>query len=374
MSEYEEPADISQKEKKAFVSTSVPENHKSRALVPFAPALPAAGVINITDEVRHAREEDFRKAQNAKIATEYGHVETCRSVTIALGLFSVIVPFIVPPAMPFMAPTAVAAIWASIFGGSATLLAAMTVADEHNMRNSLVANKIEWTKGLREEFMSAQKAAYRDQKRRLVHAAEQYLDVGNLIGLEEAAWLATLEPEMLRDTTDEIAITVLQIRKMLAHTRCRTWNPDDGSKRVETPLTFASMRLDSSLPRHRSILREKLLASDVALDEDSEMFLKEPELVEDAKHKVSVMRSISGFFCMNTNESVSREFVEGQMPRFKDAEIPILKPVEDFAAALQDYEARNPPLDLPAIRGWHHDRRAALPPPQRTPAFSYPLI
>jgi hypothetical protein len=123
----------------------------------------------------------------------------------------------------------------------------------------------------------------------------------------------------------------------------------------------------------RSFLRERLLACDVALA-DSNPVLKEPELVEDVKHKVSLMRSLRAFFSMDKQESVRLEFAEGPLPRFKDVEMPILKPVEDFATVIEEYEANNPPLDLPAIRGWHRYRRPALPPPQRSASRSYPLI
>jgi hypothetical protein len=113
---------------------------------------------------------------------------------------------------------------------------------------------------------------------------------------------------------------------------------------------------------------------DVALAEDSNPVLKEPEVAEDVKHNVSFLRSLRAFFSMEKREAVRREFAESPLPRFKDVEMPVLKPALDFAAALRQYEAKNPPLDLPAIRGWQHAGRSALPPPQGSAIPSYPLI
>jgi hypothetical protein len=353
---HEGLADIAEKEKEALVRKatlalcSIRDDQPSRALVLFAPALPATGVLNIADETRKRLEQDFRDEQNNTIARERGLIEIVRTTAIAAGMLPIAVAFIPPPSD--------AALTAGFLCIVATLLAGTGVANESDMRSSLRMNKTGWTQGaLREEFINAQKASYVDQKRELVRAAEQYLAAGNLIRMEDAAWLAALDPKMLRDASDQLAITVLQIRKMLAHVRCRDYHTD-GSKKVMPVKTFASMWFGA-----RSFLRERLLACDIALAEDSNPVLKEPEL-----------RSLRAFFSMETQESVRREFAEGALPRFKNVEMPILKPAEDFAAALEEYEANNPPLDLPAIRGWQRYRRLALPPPQRPAIPSYPLI
>jgi hypothetical protein len=363
---HEGPAGIAEKEKEALVkkaalvASGIRDDQPSRALVPFAPALPATGVLNIADEARSRLEEIFLRQQNFDIERCGGNIELKRITALAGGMFTFAIAAIAPPAGLLLA---------GVVGVLAIAVGAAGVVDEHIMRETLIANKINWTKGaLRQEFMSAQKDSYLDQKRELVRAAEQYLDAGNLIGMEDAAWLAALDPEALDDAGDQLAITVLQIRKMLAHVRCRDYDTD-GSKKVTPVKTFASMWFGA-----RSFLRERLLACDIALSEDSNPVLKEPEVVGDVEHKLSVMRSLRAFFSMETQESVRREFADGALPRFKDIEMPQLKPVEDFAAALEEYEANNPPLDLPAIRGWQRYRRPALPPPQRPAIPSYPLI
>ena len=70
MTEYEGPADIAQREKTALVkkatlvSSSIHDDQPSRALVPLAPTLPAAGVLIIADETRKRLEAQFRNEQN----------------------------------------------------------------------------------------------------------------------------------------------------------------------------------------------------------------------------------------------------------------------------------------------------------------------
>jgi hypothetical protein len=235
--------------------------------------------------------------------------------------------------------------------------------EQHMLHKKLADKSATWTKGeLRDAFTEAQKQAYAAQKRQIVQAAEQYLSSGKLVSVEEASWLAALDPEAVRGATDQLAITVLQIRKMLAHMRCADFNAD-GSRAVEKPLTFEAMLLMSSAPLHRSILRERLAAEDCEVTEDLNPVIREPEVISAAHAKVSVIKSLASFISFRTKKSLAREYVDNALPRFADIEAQALRPVTDFAAMLESYEARNPPLDLPALRGWKTVKRRALPHP-----------
>jgi hypothetical protein len=254
-----------------------------------------------------------------------------------------------------------------VVGGMGVLLGSgvgsMGISAEHKLHKKLAQENDDWTAGeLRDCFAKAQREAYFAQKRLIVQAADQYLASGKLISVEEAAWLATLDPSVLHEATDQLAITVLQIRKMLAHTRCTDFN-SDGSKKADAPLTFEKMQFNSANPMHRTILHEKLLQNDAPVLEDGYPVIQEPEIVEQTVPKTSFSKSLRYFFGFSRKETVIREYIRDKLPRFKDVEVQRLRPVEDFAAALAQFEERNPALDLPAMRGWGRARKA-LPAPK----------
>jgi hypothetical protein len=301
--------------------------------------LPAAGTVNIPEEQRIKLTSRFRNAQEALITAYTSEITaTGPVVAIAAGVagFLIGLAALVPNSLiilPLIPVTLVA-----------TIIPTCNVCDARQSRKELTSAERQWTTGpLRDAFLQAQKEAYDDQKRQIVHAAEQHLSSGRLISTEGAAWLATINPSILRTTSDQLAITVLQIRKIIRYAR--------GAADHQNPLTFVGLDLNPTLPRHRSLLRDKLLMADTPLPEDGYPNLMQPQLLNATDHNTSFLHSLRACFSFSLADVLRREFTEN-LPRFNGVKVQSLLPVQDFAAALQHYEMDNPPLDLPALRGW----------------------
>jgi hypothetical protein len=222
--------------------------------------------------------------------------------------------------------------------------------------NNAPARALERTKNLIGPRLElAQRYAYNAQKRDVMQVAENYLSEGGLLSYEDAAWLGNLDPATLKDAGDQLAITSLQVRKLLAYSRGGT-----GDK----PLTFAARRLRPASDLHRLDLRERLVAADVHLTEDDLPVLHDLEFASEPAPKAGYLKALFNFVTPFSNFGKKRRFQKIQVPAVKDVEIPPVRPVADFMKALRAYEAANPPLDLPAVRGWKNTGpRCALPPP-----------
>jgi hypothetical protein len=322
---------------------------ESNALVPVTQSLPAAQVDMAAidwdahdKKLRDGLETAYRQQRNAGALAR---------VSVA-GMCGMNLAFVIP--VPFLLPLAAVPVF-YLYGIGAY---------EQKKVNNLVPEAVERAVGqMREEFRKAQVAVYNDQKRLVAEAAERHLAAGNLLGIEDAAWLGNLDPETLKDATHQLAITVLQIRLMLAHQRCTAFN-SDGSRKAAKPFTFASEKLAPDYEKHRHHLRRELAALDRGLAEDKLPVIQEMELAEEIAPRTGYWKGLKDFINPFFARRMKREFTQAQLPRFKDIEVPALQPVADFSAALEAYEAQNPPLDLPAVRGWHGGRRKALPGPK----------
>jgi hypothetical protein len=331
-------------------------SENTTALVAATQALPAAQPVNVPEEERAQLEQAYRERAARDIKRERSEINLGRGMVLVTG----------GAALAFSGiglPLGMTVLFGGVFGTLGGLLGTVCVSAEHKLQQRLADGKREWAETtLREAFVAAQRDSYTEQKKLVAAAAEQYLGAGNLIGMAEAGWLAALTPGLLEEATDQLAVTVFQMRRMLAHMRCASFN-SDGSRRISAPLTFAAMQFSPAAPLHRAILREKLADADCPIAEDDLPLVKEPELAEPVRHKAGVLKSMASFLLFRTRGSLRREFVESAMPRFKDVETPVLAPVADFAELLEAYEARNPQLDLPALRGWKGGARRALPAP-----------
>jgi hypothetical protein len=247
-------------------------------------------------------------------------------------------------------------------------LLGMTAAaanDQKKYANLLPGSREEQLKKLRRVFRDAQIAAYAEQRKLLVSAAEQHIAQGNLISLEDAAWLANLHRRDVADATHQLAITVLQIRKLLAHSRCVEFR-QDGSRKIGKPDTFAAHKLMPDHESHRQFLRLALKEADREIAEDTPPAFAEPELEEEqeVRKKTGFLGGCKVLLDPLSGGRLKRELEAAKILRVKPMEIPSLQPAADFAQALENYERNNAPLDLPAIRGWGGGRRKALPGPK----------
>jgi hypothetical protein len=305
-----------------------------KSLVPSGGSLP----VNFTEQVR----SDFEKTLRARLDQEYRHrAALVRGSRLAIGMItpSVLIASILGP---FGLLVSAGALAAGAFMGS--------VEQEtlDNLGHSVLKN----SEGLiQEHFAQAQRDGYALQKRQILQAAEDHLACGGLLGAEDVAWLGHLDPVILQDAGDQLAITALQARKLIAHMR-------DGIP--EKPLLFKDFKLDRNLKPHRAYLREKLLAADAALPEDSLPEIQKAEIIPGNARRSGYLKALFNYVTPGSRRRLLREFETLQMPAVKDIEMPGIRPVEGFAAMLAEYESKNCPLDLP---GWKGSQRRMLPAP-----------
>jgi hypothetical protein len=322
------------------------ETHSSRALILPGNALPAA-TVSVADETWSAFDEDLRKKLMKARSDE--------AVTVARFGFattSVLMTLMVP--MAIMSGVGACILPVVVYGGMAGI-ATKAQADAENL---LPRHRKLYMEQAKEKFHEAQKAAYNEQKRLIAAAAEQHLGRGNLLTLEDAAFLSSLNADDVRKSTYQLAITVLQIRKLLAQARGAA-----GDAAIENPETFASNRLRPEADNHRKFLYEILREHDAPIAEDDLPVLQEPEIEGEAGAQIGYGKAFLKLLNPLSGRRLKREFKQAKVLRFKPVDVAGVRPAADFAAALAAYESRNPPLDLPAVRGWGGGRRKALPAP-----------
>jgi hypothetical protein len=333
---------------------------ESSALAPLKQSLPAVpGALNISEAAIAAPVAEFQKIRAKAISSHRGEFVGQRYLayisaggTAAMPLIGMSDPVIASIGFFLAAPLAL----------SVSALAFITIAEQKRFQAQSIARQENWVhETLQPAFEKAQKQAYQAQKLQIIAAAEQHLGKGGLLGLEDGAWLANLDPQALEGATDQLAITVLQIRKMLAHERCVSFNAD-GSKSVGKAVGFAGQKLDACNIQHRSYLRKQLAEEDPGIAEDSYPALQKGELVEAPKLRSGWGPALKSFFVPFYAKALRNEYANAQMPRFKDIEAQPLEPVADFSAAIERYEAQNRPLDLPAMRGWKGAQKALAAP------------
>jgi hypothetical protein len=326
-----------------------PASSTGNALVPAMESLPAQQV-NIDGEPWKELNEKFREdidSARRRVSADRNFV---RGGTLLCTAMVTPIAILTPPILLVLA-LPIGAMYA-------------LGASEQKKLNNLLAGETERAgKELREKFIEAQVEAYTAQKQMIIDAAEQHLSKGGLLGLEDAAWLGNLTPAILGEASDQLAITVMQIRQMLAHERCNKFK-SDGGKTVATPVTFAEKRLSPDLQEHRFYLRYSLFENDAGIEEDSLPVIIQPEPAGSPQARAGNIKSFVDFINPFSGVALKRAYAKANMPQFKPVEIPGLAPVADFAQALESYESRNPPLDLPAVRGWKGGARKALPAPR----------
>jgi hypothetical protein len=320
-------------------------------LVRRAETAPAAagGGVTVPREIveRHFREyrekvarsrKDIEKEVKAAAATQYW--------SYGLGAAAIVVGSGVT--LPFAALLAL--------GGLVSGMDARASLDKAN--RAAIDRAHELHSRLRAEFIQAQRAAYNEKQDSLVRLADAYLEQGGLLDETALAYLAAVEPRRLRQASDQLAISVLQVRGMLAHVRCRSIDLD-GNRYTPKPARFADLKLSGRVPEHRPILRQKLEEQGRRLVEDAEPHFKDPEFSVPGEGRQNRRQRLARFFGapFHLRADRARTIIE-KMPELPPVEPPPLKSVANIASIIEAYEKANGRLDLPAMRGWGRDTRA----------------
>jgi hypothetical protein len=254
----------------------------------------------------------------------------------------------------------------AIIPGLASLLCVLFRGAEYNPTFKAQEQVEEFKKELTQEFKEAQEQLYQSFQTKLINEAEKTLAEGGLIDEEKMAHLACVRPELLKEASDQLAISVLQARQLLDFSR-KIEDPAALDEPKTQPFTFKSQKLKASNEYQRTVFRHNLWSQ-----------LKE-ERVE----------SIGGFTRVVTQKIAEDDFPKHQAPEFGEltgayghiggwgaylfgplvdwklrknivndfmpvaaAKVPPAAKAEDFSQRLAHYESNVEPLDLPAMRGW----------------------
>lgn len=223
------------------------------------------------------------------------------------------------------------------------------------------------------DLRGAQIREYRQKQERLVALADAHLVRGGLLDEKTMSYIAVLPPDVLEGASDQLAITVLQARRLLACERAGR------QYKALKPETFASAGLSSVSDRHRGALRKILSAAAPPLEEDrGPETWPEPDISLPGTRKIPAIENLR---ISNAEKAlrVAVPFLFALMalryrwkaapvaadlpPLTASAEIPPLRAAADFSEALARYEREVERLDLPALRGWNGGRRLVSAPP-----------
>lgn len=235
-------------------------------------------------------------------------------------------------------------------------------------------------KELEANIRGLQEEKYKNKQLHLAVLADMHVVRGEQIDEKTLSYLAALPPSLLKDASDQLAITVMQARQMLAYQR--------GGRNLK-PETFARNRLNPGVAEHRRALRNALAAAaaDIKLDEDEgpeawpapEIVLPDPgKIPEIAKLKVSkisfALRTVAAPLFLIPDWLRIRAAKKVQIPDIKASfQEPTLRAAEDFSAALARYETDVERLDLPALRGWNLPGPGKLLPGKAPAAHRHPI-
>jgi hypothetical protein len=210
----------------------------------------------------------------------------------------------------------------------------------------------EFMRTLRREFIDAQRKAYSEKQDRLVEMAEAHLAKGGLLDETALSYLAAIPPSKLQGASDQLAISVLQIRSMLDYIRSRRIDLD-GERGVPKPACFADFKLSPRQPEHRPILRAKLEENRFRIAEDEGPQFAEPQIVMPESQRQSgrekFARYLGAAFFIKGDRERAASF---EMPSLAPVEVPALRQVESLGKIIGNYERAHGRLDLPALRGW----------------------
>lgn len=294
------------------------------------------------------------------------------------------------------------AAYAAVLGGSPLLwgvaipmiFAGWALEKERNSRLKQDVDTIKHVAGsgfygpVREIIRLEQRACYEGKKHEMVRLADEQLAGGGLIGEEALPFLATLTPDKLGKASDDLAITVLQIRSMIALIRFPL-----AVDAEDRPMTMRRLAREYNLAvqpgnkKHQKLLREKLERQAVSLREDKfpaaaavlpdldayrdrQIDMKALEELEPTEKK---KKSFGGWLLWGFRDGYL-PFLEHrkqkklaalakavEFPDDIEFEVPALRTVDELADMLARYEAEVEPLDLPAIRGWGKASKPVLP-------------
>jgi hypothetical protein len=319
----------------------------SSALVPLAQSLPALAPVTLSEEQIETLKAGFKtrmadgKASSTLMGQRTLAVLNTANMTVPILLGAV-------PGIGFA------------LGGLGLTLCVLTGS---SAQNGKYRKFNEAQAGMREEIRSAlqeaQIEAYQSQKRQLAEAAEQHLLTGRFLSETDASWLGALNCDDIADASDELAITVCQVRQLLAYAR----SEDTEEARVK-PFTFASLQLNPAMAPNRAYLRERLEKADQFIAEDDYPVFPEPEFAPAAEIKAGKLQLVKEFFLPFSDSRLRRAYKDAQLPAIPEVTLQSVAPAADFAEALKSYEDKNGPLDLPAVRGWNGGRRRMLPGPK----------
>jgi hypothetical protein len=324
-----------------------PDRKTPSALVPLAQSLPANAPVTLPEE----RVESLTQAFNARLRngkdTSNLTLQRCLAV---LNTSNMAVPVVLGVVPGFGFAIAGLGFALSAFAGSSAQRARYK-----KFNDSQTATQ----QDIRAALRDAQLEIYREQKKQLVEAAEQHLLTGKLLSETDAGWLGNLDSDDIADASDELAITVYQVRQILAYARSE--NTEEA--RIKPP-TFASLQLNPSIAPNRTYLRERLEKTDRYIAEDDYPGLSEPEFAPVAELKPGRAQLLKEFFLPFSDSELRRAYKNAQLPAIPEVTLQSVAPIADFAQALEAYENRNSPLDLPAVRGWKGGARRMLPGPK----------
>jgi len=234
---------------------------------------------------------------------------------------------------------------------------------------------------LKRAYREAQIVALAENKQVLCTLADQELAAGRLLDQETLSYLVRLDGAALEDASDQLTISVLQARRVLAYMQCEQRGAD-GAKAIAPALSFARLKLCPQFNEHRYILRRQLEESDEAIKaDDFPESWPEPDLsvleqrLAQAKGSAfggwsTALRFAAAPVFMVTDavklHKIGKLTVQNSEP--PALAVPPLTPVAELATALAVYEQTVEPLGLPALRGWPQQPRRLDGPAKRSPS------
>lgn len=222
---------------------------------------------------------------------------------------------------------------------------------------------------LREIYEEGQKLNMRERQDQLVALADEELAQGVLLDGQAMAALAAVPLKCLEQASDTLAISVMQVRGMLAYQRCRD-RQASGEKDIQKPLTFKQLRLNPADELHGNILRERLVrqaeSAGWGLDEDrearsyEELALPSVPALEEPGFWGKLGRVLAAPLYRRRDLA---EIAKLELPALPDIPVHPLPLAADFDKALAHYERTIEKLDLPALRARPSGQRPASLPP-----------
>jgi hypothetical protein len=226
---------------------------------------------------------------------------------------------------------------------------------------------------MKNEFLLLQRQAIGAGQKELLRLADEHLSRCELLDTKTLSYLAAMPPDLLGGASDQLAISVLQARQMLAHVRQQN-SGEAGVEACKRLPTFSQLGFDRRRGDHRTLLRTMLEKNAPSLAEDAGPPLVELEVPAPPKLNIGLAgwlgRAFAGGFIVGRDRRKQQAFALPDIPAMK---VPVLRPIEGFADILVAFEKSHGRLDLPALRGWG-GKHKLLAPPHRAflPAYAPP--